>query len=81
MMTTTCLIGLGIVPEAVVTDVSEPVFVYCVVRVPLMLVIVKVGEVIELVVDSVIRVGVVIELVVDSVVAMVVVIDVVELVI
>jgi len=67
MITTTCLIGLGIVPDVVVTDVSVPVFVYRVVRVPVMLVIVSVG-VLELV-----------KLVVDVVVAMLVVIDVVEL--
>ena len=48
MMTTTCLIGLGIVPEVVVTDVSVPVLVYSVVKVPEMLVIVSVGEVVEL---------------------------------
>jgi hypothetical protein len=63
MITTTCLIGLGIVPEVVVTDVSVPVFVYCVVRVPVMLVIVRVGEVIELAVDSVVSMVVVIDVV------------------
>jgi len=61
MMTTMCLIGLGILPEVVVTDVSVPVLVYLVVKVPEMLVIVSVGVV---VVDSVVEMAVVIEVVV-----------------
>ena len=62
MMTTTCLIGLGIVPEVVVTDVSVPVLVYLVVKVPEMLVMVSVGVGLE--VDVVVEIAVVIEVVV-----------------
>ena len=68
MMTTTCLMGLGIVPEAVETDVRVPVLVYSVVSVPEMLVILIVEEVVA-------------ELWVDAVDAMVEVIEVVVLVI
>ena len=44
MMTTTCLIGLGIVPEVVVTDVRVPVFELVVELVVSIVVVIEVVE-------------------------------------